>query len=299
MTPARTYSHANAVDHVKEARQRLQDSVDALLQAEGWANYLRFQARFHDYSWGNAMLIRSQCPHATRVKGYQGWLGMGRQVKKGEKGIRILAPRPYKTRVLDPEGDEIEQHNLSFTTVAVFDISQTEAIEGHPNPYIPGDLPYSHALESGDEIHAMKLFGVLHRHLIADGCDVTILAHPDRDGAHGCFSPRPDAIRVVQREACPMLSTLIHETAHRMTHGALGGRASSYAQHEVVAEAVTFIVCDWFGIESLTPSTEYVAGWLTHDTAAFKRGMTLIQKTAHELIETMERASARSQKEAA
>lgn len=110
---------------VKALYEKLKAGVIALTSSEVWAEYLRFQSRFHRYSFGNALLIYLQKPDATYVAGYKTWQKMGRQVKKGEKGIAIFAPQMVKVRkVQEDSGEEVEESRLAgFRVAYVFDVS--------------------------------------------------------------------------------------------------------------------------------------------------------------------------------
>src|SRR5262249_33643204 len=112
-------------------RERLAAAIDSLVSSDSWTKWLESRARFHDYSLGNTLLIAFQRPDATQVAGYKTWQSMGRQVRKGEKGIAILAPMVRRVKddetgeyrdVLDDDGRRI----VRFRTVYVFDIAQTE-----------------------------------------------------------------------------------------------------------------------------------------------------------------------------
>ena len=87
-----------SVQRRQEAREQLERAVEALAQSEGWAAWVRTRATFRQYSLSNQFLIAMQCPDATRVAGFKAWQKLGRQVRKGERGIRILAPRTYKAK---------------------------------------------------------------------------------------------------------------------------------------------------------------------------------------------------------
>jgi hypothetical protein len=134
-------------DRLAEAHERLTDAVEHLVSGEDWQQMLALAARLHRYSPNNCMLIRAQRPDATMLGGYRRWQSLGRQVRKGEKGIAILAPCVYRRRPVN-EADEAERPELArilrgFTVAFVFDISQTD---GPPLPdvaptLLDGDAP--------------------------------------------------------------------------------------------------------------------------------------------------------------
>jgi antirestriction protein ArdC len=112
--------------------EQLGDKVAALASSEQWLVYLRFVSAFRHYSFNNVLLIAAQCPHATRVAGYRKWQELGRQVRKGERAIKILGYSTKKITKTDPEtGEEIEGRVPRYPVLAVFDISQTD---GEPVP---------------------------------------------------------------------------------------------------------------------------------------------------------------------
>src|SRR5690348_9342487 len=131
-------------DKLGRAHELLTRAVGELVSGEDWAAMLSLAGRFHRYSANNALLINLQCPDATRVAGYQAWQRLGRQVRKGEKGIAILAPVVYRRRPVDAtDPDALVGVLAGFRVAFVFDISQTE---GDPLPEIPvvalaGDAP--------------------------------------------------------------------------------------------------------------------------------------------------------------
>src|SRR5918911_2476956 len=106
--------------------QQLEAGVEAIQTSEDFKRYLRTAAAFHTYSPNNVLLILAQKPEATRVAGYKTWQTLGRQVKKGERAIYIFAPHPYRVTTEDETGEEQTHEGLTFRTVPVFDISQTE-----------------------------------------------------------------------------------------------------------------------------------------------------------------------------
>src|ERR671932_1243898 len=118
-------------ERMSDLMRQLEAGVEASQTSEDFKRYLRTAATFHQYSPNNVLLIRSQRPDATRVAGYKTWQSLGRQVKKGEKAISIFAPRPYRVTTEDEQGQEQTREGLTFRSLPVFDVSQTE---GDPIP---------------------------------------------------------------------------------------------------------------------------------------------------------------------
>lgn len=117
--------NTNTADLMKQ----LENGFTELVVGDNLANYLKTMAKFHRYSFNNVMLIVMQCPDASHVAGYKKWQELGRNVRKGEKSIRILAPCPHKKKVENEDGDETEIHWTTYRPVSVFDISQTDGKE--------------------------------------------------------------------------------------------------------------------------------------------------------------------------
>jgi hypothetical protein len=235
-------------DRHAEAREAMEAAARALMSSEGWLAWARTRSAFHSYSWGNCALIAMQRPDATRVAGYRTWQKLGRQVRKGERGIRILAPMPWTRAEVDEEtGEERERRGTAFRAVSVFDISQTD---GDPLPAPPDPQPVT-----GDS-HA-GLIPWLVAHAQALGYSVAF----DSTGgpAHGYCDPA--GRRIVVSDALPAngrVKTLIHELAH--AHGV------NYTTHtrgaaEVIVETVAYIVAGAVGLDTSGYSVPYVAGW--------------------------------------
>ena len=121
---------------IDDRLEQLAKAVDDVRASEMFREYLNVQARFHRYSWHNTMLIASQKPDAERVAGFKTWQTMGRHVRKGERGIMIFAPRPWKHTETDDAGNDVGRQGVTFRPVYVFDVSQTD---GEPLPEI--DVP--------------------------------------------------------------------------------------------------------------------------------------------------------------
>ncbi len=150
--------------------QQLEAGVEAIQTSEDFKRYLRTAAAFHTYSPNNVLLILAQKPEATRVAGYKTWQALGRQVKKGERAIYIFAPRPYRVTTEDEQGEEQTREGLTFRSVPVFDISQTE---GDPIPTL--EAPTLTGDEGAHTYHALVAF--------AAGEGLTVTTHdPKTDG---------------------------------------------------------------------------------------------------------------------
>lgn len=219
-----------AEDAKKIADQALQDLTDALKsgKSEQMTKYLAMLARFHRYSFGNVLLILSQSPEATHVEGFSTWKQMGRFVKKGEKGIVIIAPmsiRPKEELAASGEQSDRAKPIPRFRGVHVFDVSQTDG-EPLPEPSRVGGDPKHHLTK-------LKSL-VAERGIALDYDDV-----PSR--ADGVSRGGRISVRAGLQPANE-LSVIAHELAHELLHRG-EQRPTSKTVRETEAEAVTFVVC--------------------------------------------------------
>lgn len=241
-------------------------------KSERLAQYLEFSARFHRYSLYNQMLIYLQCPDATFVAGYRKWQEMGYQVGKGEKGIRILAPRPY--RVTDEETHE-ERETIYFTTVSVFDASQLTNLNEKPLPLFFRTLT--------DDQHDLCMR--LERVMEEDGIQVA-------EGELGLTQGYSAKGRVRLREGMDSTSkvlTLLHEYAHELLHWSVEGKAQAPKVKECHAEAVSFLVSHFYGIRNPF-SADYLQHWgnTPQDLLA---ELEVVRRTAARIISRLETSS--------
>ena len=239
---------------------RLTEQVDALVNSDEWRAMLTAAARFHRYSFRNVCLIASQFPEATQVAGYRTWQSMGRQVRRGEHGIAVLAPVTYRTQPDElQEGTEPEpgvRQLRGFKIERVFDVSQTdgEAIPDVRPVALTGDSPAG-------------LWDAVRAQIEADGFTVKrgVCANP---GANGETSFTAHTVTVREDlEPAQATRTLIHERAHiALGHGdelRLGG---CRGRIEVEAESVSFMVSSEAGMPAGSYSLPYVAGWADGDS---------------------------------
>jgi antirestriction protein ArdC len=216
-----------------------------LTSSAAWSNWLRTSRRFHRYSFQNQVLILQQRPDATWVAGYRGWLQLGRQVRQGERAIRILAP--CFTVMESRAGEEVPPPTvLSFRVARVFDLSQTDGTE------LP--QPVSNLMGEGS---AAELTQLAER---AWQLDFQVQFTRLWGSRNGDCSHALRRIRV--RDDLPRvhkLKTLAHELAHAVLHGPefQGSRALA----ELEAESVAYLVCQELGVDSSDYSFGYVASW--------------------------------------
>ncbi len=207
---ARGKGQSNGTDKAQALRQRIDASLEVLAKAvddvrasDAFRQYLATQARFHKYSWGNCLLIASQRPDATRVAGYRTWQGLTRQVRKGERGIMIFAPCPYRREVEKSDGSTEEREGMFFRAVHVFDVAQTDG------PELPSvDVPTVQA--AADDLLA-KLTSV------ADSRGIAVSFGALSGGTFGVS--KQGAVEVDNSHPTgQQAKTLAHELAHEALH---------------------------------------------------------------------------------
>lgn len=213
------------------------------------------QGRLHKYSFGNCLLIAAQCPSATHVAGYQTWRQLGRQVRKGETGIRIMVP--YVFRRAEPAGgdDDGEQDAESGTYVRfgvghVFDIAQTD-----------GDECVVEWGEARGDLHAAGLgLSKLEAYAKSLGFTIDHAAEPGTVRGHCDFKAR----RIVLDAGLDVLgqtATLAHELAHAVLHDGITDYTANRGRYEVEAESVAYVVITGLGLDASACSLPYVASW--------------------------------------
>ena len=286
-------AYPSQLEKVKEITDRLEAGIHALFESDTFKNYLKTLSKFHDYSLNNTILIAMQKPDATLVAGYTAWQrNFGRQVQKGETGIRILAPAPYKKKmevdridpstglaVFNPDGstakDLKEIMVPAYKVVNVFDVSQTE---GKPLPTIGVDEL------TGDVQQYEIFFDALKK-----ACPVPVGFEQISSGAKGYYHTVDQRIAIQEgMSQVQTIKTLVHETAHAMLHSS----ASEDKEHptdrrtkEVEAESIAFTVCKRYGLDTEDYSFGYIAGWSSgKDTKELKASLERIKDTADKMI---------------
>jgi antirestriction protein ArdC len=250
----------------------LEEGVDAIVGSEDFGRYLTVISHFHQYSFGNVTLIHMQRPEATRVAGFRKWQELGRQVRRGEQGIKILVPHRVKVQ----SEDESDEHFVirSFGVGTVFDITQSD---GAPLPEPPVVREIRESSDAG-----AALFSHLARYLDAEGIP---LVREDTLPANGYWEPSSRRITLgLHLEGDQATKTLAHETAHFVADHQLGMPKEDV---ETIAESSAFVVLQHYGIDSSGYSFGYVARW-AKDRTVLKRNLDAIQRTAHRVIEGIE-----------
>ena len=294
-------------DRLKEITASIEDGIKELFQSESYAQYLQTMSRFHHYSVNNQVLIHMQKPDATLVAGFNKWKNQfGRNVIKGEHGIKIIAPTPFKKKIeqekldpdtqlpmLDADGKIITEEKTiqipMYKPVTVFDVSQTE---GKPLPQL------AHAL-SGNVANYDVFMESLRR-----SSPVPISMEVMGGGMDGYFDLEHQdiAIRKGMSEV-QTVSAVIHEMAHALLHNRTKDTEEktpelSRSTEEVQAESISYAVCAYYGIATGDNSFGYIASWSKDKTLPeLRESLEVISKTADGLINDIDRHYAEILKE--
>jgi antirestriction protein ArdC len=254
-----------------ELLQRLDEAVGAIHDSDDFRRWLDISSRFHHYSLGNQLLIAAQRPDATYVAGFHAWLKLGRYVRKGEKGIKILVPL---TRTATDETGQEERRVTKFGTGHVFDVTQTE---GQPLP------EFTAPTLEGDA--GSELWGGFALFAESEGVSVSVV--PPESLARetmGYYSPSTKQIVVAAMGQRQRTKTLAHELGHHLA------RVDDRAENECIAEGIAYVACAHFGVDTGERSFPYVAGW-AKDRSVLKGVMETVQTASRTLINGVERVA--------
>lgn len=262
----------------EQAKQLSETALNRLMsalesgQSEALKQYLAVMSRFHRYSWGNALLIHSQFPQATRVGGYHFWLKLGRQVRKGEKGIAILAPLVGRKRRSDDEQltEDERTRVFGFKACHVWDVSQTNGedlpefatVKGDPQGYLPRMIEFVANQNIVLEYDAR----IAPARGMSSGSKITLL--PDLAPAEH-------------------LAVLVHECAHEMLHRSERREPTTHRVRETEAEAVAFVVSSAIGLDVNSAFSDYVQ---LHgdDKSTLAESLAVIQQTASAILQAID-----------
>ena len=276
-----------STDTVSRLANILEEGLENLKNSDDFKKYLTCMSRFHSYSYNNTLLIMMQMPQATYVAGFKSWKNnFDRNVKKGEKGIRIFAPSPVKKTVevekYDENGKvtkEVKQITVPmFKPVTVFDVTQTE---GRQLPeLIKGEL-------NGNVCDYEDITAVIKKMT-----DIPMLLKDIEGGVKGYFDPASQTIYINRgMSQSQTVKTMIHELAHSILHNKNNQEMSKKDRNarEVEAESVAFIVCKHFNIDTDDYSFGYILGW-SRDSSLneFRDSLDVIQKCADRIIGSLE-----------
>lgn len=253
----------------QELIKQLQDGVRALFESDKYKDYLKFLSSFHSYSASNCLLIWSQMPEASLVASYTDWNQKHhRQVKKGSKALKVLAPHVYKEK--DENGELVEK--LGFHCSSCFDVSQTFSIDDTPLPELCRDI-------DADVVGYANLLD-----LLISVSPVPVEFEDIKGDVHGYFSPSECRIAIKSgMSEAQTISTLLHEQAHAWLH-AKGAEeeGADKRTREVEAQSISFIVAQMLGLKDNEEySFAYVSGWSSDKTIPeLRASLEIIRKTS-------------------
>ena len=270
-----------ALQHCDAALKELADSLRQG-KSQSLLRYLAFMARFHQYSFGNCLLIALQRPEATLVAGFQRWKQLGRTVRRNERGIALLAPMIGRRQPMDSESEDDSSAETAahtsrsgstirgFRIVYVFDVSQTEGRELASFAQLSGD--------PGDHIPKLEQL------IAARGIQLEYVTSV-LQGANGAsFGGR---IQIsLQLPPPQQFSTLVHELAHELLHHGPQREQLSKAVRETEAESVAYVVCRAIGLECSTRAADYIQLW-SGSEQTLQESLDRIRAVARDLLQEL------------
>ena len=288
-------------EKLKEITDRLEQGITELFESERYKEYLRVMSKFHNYSFNNTLLIAMQKPDASLVAGFSAWKNnFGRNVMKGQKGIKIIAPSPFKIRqemkkidphtqqpIIGKDGKPVTEEKEitipAYKVVSVFDVSQTE---GKELPDIAVDEL------TGDVERYKDFFAALEK-----TSPVPIGFEQIAGGSHGYYHLEDKRIAIDEgMSELQTLKTAIHEIAHAKLHDIDLNAPENEQQprvdrrtREVEAESVAYTVCQHYGLDTSDYSFGYVAGWSSgRELSELKSSLETIRSAAAEIINSID-----------
>ena len=272
-------------EQLQEITEKLENGVKNLLESDKYREYLAFLAKFHDYSFNNSLLILLQYPSASFVAGFETWKKKhNRYVRKGEKGIKIIAPSPIKIKVRNELDEQVEKEIPLYKAVTVFDVSQTEGA-AHPSiraQELTADVEnYNEFLAKLEKISPCQIF-----------------FEKIGDGTKGYYSERENKIVINSgMSELQTIKTLIHEISHAMLHNSEEAKKRdkkpSRNAQEMEAESIAFTVLTYLGMDTSEYSFPYLVSWHGEDDLKeFKQSLEIIKDAAAKLINAINGADA-------
>jgi hypothetical protein len=253
---------------------QLHAGVEAMVSGEDWRRLLELSSRLHHYSFGNTLLIAMQCPDASMVAGYKRWQDLGRQVRKGERSIRILAPVVVKRETED--NDEPARVVVGFRGAAVFDIGQTDG----------PDLPTGPMLLEGE-----APAGLLARVVELIEAQGYRFERGDCGRTNGFTDPGRKLVQVrADVSDAQAAKTALHELAHVLMHA--GASFECRGVREIEAESVAFVVAGKAGLSTDSYSFGYVVGWSGGDSKLVTSTGDAVLRVAERIIQGLHPATA-------
>lgn len=268
---------------VEQMHNELTAAVNALTESGQWQRWLDFLGSFHQYSLNNTLLIQVQCPHATQVAGFKAWQAKGRQVRKGETAIRIFG-KPFR---IVSETDETTGEKTRRAVkcpppvVSVFDISQTDPIEGVEQPTPVAQL-------QGDD--PADLFERIAAWMTGQGWTVTREQIPGEVNGLCTIDGSRRIVVGADLSDAHAAKTAIHEAAHAILHTDEDGKGTTepdQATCELEAESVAYVVAGLHGLDTSDYSVGYVASWSGGQAEKVKATAIRVQEAVHLIAEAL------------
>lgn len=273
-------------EKIKAAFEQIEEGIAAIDTDTDWLQFLAFQSKFYNYSVGNTMLIYRQNPNASFVKGYRAWNELGRYVKKGSKGIAILAPCVRKTKAEDDVADRADFKNDSaeknkkviagFRIAYVYDIADTAGSDEFLPVLVKGMAGNS---DRERDIYEKLRDVISQEHLVLE---VTGMA------SKGAYNIETGFISInVDYDYLQRIKTLLHEYAHAVDYAMNPEKDIKKNVRELVAESVAFVVMQYMGFDTSAYSIGYIKSWLK-DVEELKTVVATVQKIACRIIDKVE-----------
>lgn len=263
-------------EKIKAALKKIDESLETISTDEDWLKYLYFQSKFYNYSFGNTMLIYFQNRNASYVKGYKSWNDLGRFVRKGAKGLAILAPYIRKQELVkddeDVEGKEVRKVLTGFRIVYVYDIADTEGDDSK--------LPVLVTGLAGNSAEEKKIYESLYKIISSKHTvqEVTGTA------AKGSFNLETKVISVrADMDYIQKVKTILHEYSHLIDFEMNPDESISRNRRELVAESCAFVVSARLGLDTSRYSMSYIQSWLK-DKDELRIIADTVQKISYKII---------------
>ena len=277
-------------EKIKAALERIEDCLATINTNEDWLQYLCFQSKFYNYSFGNTILIYSQNPEASYVKGYKSWNQLGRYVKKGAKGLAILAPCFKKTEVFkepenkseyhDAEGEkEVKKVISGFRVTYVYDIADTDGSDEYLPVLVKGLAGNS---EAEKEIYERLQAFISTEHTVTEVTGTASKGSYNLDTGVICVRGDLDYLQRIK--------TLLHEYAHAIDFKLHPEPDVSRNRRELIAESVAFVVSMRLGLDTSSYSMSYIKSWLK-DADELKIIADTVQKVSARIINNLAESS--------
>ena len=277
-------------DKIKAALERIEEGLATINTNEDWLRYLSFQSLFYNYSFGNTILIYSQNPQATYVRGYKAWNQLGRYVKRGSKGLAILAPcfkkvedfkePENKSLYQDAEGEKETKKVISgFRVTYVYDIADTDGSDEYLPVLVKGLAGNSDAEK---EIYERLLAFISTEHIVQEVTGTASKGSYNLDT--GIICVRADL------EYLQKIKTLLHEYAHAIDFKLHPEPDVSRNRRELIAESVAFVVSMRLGLDTSSYSMSYIKSWLK-DADELKIIADTVQKVSARIINNLAESS--------